>query len=312
MGIHKASNTVYLIDFGLAKRYINQKSKEHIQYCGNKRMVGTLRYCSLNSQMGYEQSRRDDLESLGYCLVYMLKGYLPWQGIRDVNKREKHERIFDKKVDTSIGELCNQLPIEVARYMYYCRDLKFEEDPNYDKLKEMFAGVLERTHCFGKTEFDWKALRCDLTKRTRRNSNDSNKAECEDANASKPTDRKMSRKIEINNLVSGLSHRSVTHAKKEAKGQPNPFFDEIHEEQKLPSRAPDYSPVEEAALKAQLSKRRSGDSDKNLPRVERKNSQELPAAYRKKDVDLLSCDFRALDITERNNAYGNFAISPYG
>ena len=78
MGLARASNIVYLIDYGLSKKYRDNKTQQHILYKESKKLIGTARYSSINSHLCIEQSRRDDLESLGYLLVYLLKGGLPW------------------------------------------------------------------------------------------------------------------------------------------------------------------------------------------------------------------------------------------
>jgi serine/threonine protein kinase len=201
MGLHKNRSLVYLFDYGLAKKFITT-SKNHIPFNGNKRMVGTLRYASINSQLGCELSRRDDLESLGYCIIYMLKGRLPWQGVIAESKTEKHNRVLVNKQDILISELCRGLPIEIARYMYYCRNLLFEDVPLYSRMYKLFGKVIERTQRYNSFEFDWEAMKCDLVTRTYKDKNDSNKAEREVPR--KSSKYNMPRKIEINNLASGI------------------------------------------------------------------------------------------------------------
>ncbi len=78
IGIGKRASLVHLIDFGLAKRYRDAKTHQHIPYRNNKSLTGTARYASVNAHLGIEQSRRDDLESIGYLMLYFLRGSLPW------------------------------------------------------------------------------------------------------------------------------------------------------------------------------------------------------------------------------------------
>jgi serine/threonine protein kinase len=82
MGLGKKTHIAHLIDFGLSKKYRDQKTHQHIPYKENKNLTGTARYASINAHLGIEQSRRDDLESIGYVLIYLVQGYLPWQGVR--------------------------------------------------------------------------------------------------------------------------------------------------------------------------------------------------------------------------------------
>lgn len=97
---------VHIIDFGLAKKYRDPKSHIHIPYRENKNLTGTARYASINTHLGIEQSRRDDMESLGYVLMYFLRGSLPWQGLKAATKRQKYEKISEKKLSTPIDVLC--------------------------------------------------------------------------------------------------------------------------------------------------------------------------------------------------------------
>jgi serine/threonine protein kinase len=102
MGLGRKANQVYLIDFGLAKRYRDANTNRHIPYRENKNLTGTARYASCNTHLGIEQGRRDDLESLGYVLLYFLRGSLPWQGLKAVDKKQKYDKICEKKISTPI------------------------------------------------------------------------------------------------------------------------------------------------------------------------------------------------------------------
>lgn len=110
MGLGKKGNLVYIIDFGLAKKYRDGRSHRHIPYRENKNLTGTARYASINTHVGIEQSRRDDLESLGYVFMYFNIGSLPWQGLKAATKRQKYERISEKKMSTTIDDLCKEYP----------------------------------------------------------------------------------------------------------------------------------------------------------------------------------------------------------
>jgi len=126
---------VHFIDFGLSKRYKDPKTNQHIPYKENKQLTGTARYVSVNTHKGIEQSRRDDLESLGYVLIYLFKGTLPWQGLKAKTKLEKYSKILEKKENTPLDILCKGIPVEFANYLSYCRKLKFDEKPDYNYLK---------------------------------------------------------------------------------------------------------------------------------------------------------------------------------
>lgn len=134
---------LYLIDFGLSKRFIDDQGR-HIPRNTNKGFRGTLRYASLNMHQGIENSRRDDLESLGYVLIYLLKGKLPWQDL-NVQKKMKAENITRVKMKTQLSQLCNGVNNTFLEYMRQVRNLGFTETPNYDELIDLFKFELAKT-----------------------------------------------------------------------------------------------------------------------------------------------------------------------
>ncbi|KAE8698436.1 Casein kinase I isoform epsilon [Hibiscus syriacus] len=117
MGLGRKANQVYIIDFGLAKRYRDPNTNRHIPYRENKNLTGTARYASCNAHLGIEQSCRDDLESFGYVLLYFLRGSLPWQGLKAATKKQKYNKICEKKVATPIEVLCKLHPVEKNQAM---------------------------------------------------------------------------------------------------------------------------------------------------------------------------------------------------
>lgn len=154
IGEGKNAHRIYIIDFGLAKKFMNSK-QEHIKYREGKGLTGTARYASINTHLGIEQSRRDDLESLGYVLIYFLKGELPWQGLRAKNVKQKYEKIKEKKILTKIDILCQGLPEEFFKYCSYCRRLKFTEKPDYAKLRDIFKKLFQDQKYEYDYVYDW-------------------------------------------------------------------------------------------------------------------------------------------------------------
>merc|ERR1719395_392242 len=106
------ADQVNCIDFGLAKKYRDPRTHQHIAYRENKNLTGTARYASINTHLGIEQSRRDDLESLGYVLMYFLRGSLPWPGLKAATKNQKYEKISERKIATPTDVLCKSFPTE--------------------------------------------------------------------------------------------------------------------------------------------------------------------------------------------------------
>ena len=141
MGTRNRSNQVFLIDYGLAKRYRDQITGVHFPYREHLSLSGTARYASIPALSGIEQSRRDDMEGLGYVLIYLLKGELPWQGINCFDKRMKHEKICQAKKKVSISELCSGLPREFQVYLRDVRSLSYYDEPNYESYRELFRNL---------------------------------------------------------------------------------------------------------------------------------------------------------------------------
>ena len=179
MGLGKRANQVNIIDFGLAKKYRDPKTHQHIPYRENKNLTGTARYASINTHLGIEQSRRDDLESLGYVLMYFLRGSLPWQGMKAATKKQKYEKISEKKMSTPIEVrlatpspvlphrrsasgvwltalrwcfpvqiLCKGFPQEFSTYFQVCRSLRFEDKPDYSYMRKLFRDLFIREGAF--------------------------------------------------------------------------------------------------------------------------------------------------------------------
>uniref|UniRef100_A0A8C7A7K4 non-specific serine/threonine protein kinase n=1 Tax=Neovison vison TaxID=452646 RepID=A0A8C7A7K4_NEOVI len=159
MGLGKKGNLVYIIDFGLAKKYRDARTHQHIPYRENKNLTGTARYASINTHLGIEQSRRDDLESLGYVLMYFNLGSLPWQGLKAATKRQKYERISEKKMSTPIEVLCKGYPSEFSTYLNFCRSLRFDDKPDYSYLRQLFRNLFHRQGFSYDYVFDWNMLK---------------------------------------------------------------------------------------------------------------------------------------------------------
>ena len=141
LGLNKKSNKIFAIDFGLAKRFEDPKTLDHIPYREGKSLVGTARYASLNTHLGIEQSRRDDLEACAYMILYFLKGNLPWQGLRVIDKNEKYQKIVERKINVSVNVLCAGLPDEFSIFFNYSRALRFEEKPDYSFIRGLFRDL---------------------------------------------------------------------------------------------------------------------------------------------------------------------------
>lgn len=163
-GTEATKNTVYIIDFGLAKCY-QSSDGEHIPFRDGKNLTGTARYASINTHIGYEQSRRDDLETIGHVLLYFLLGQLPWQGLPGRTKEEKYANIKKKKKEVTVDELCQGQPEEFRDYMRYCKNLTFTETPDYTYIIDLFESCMKKNDFDPKTpDFIWNKNRLAMEK----------------------------------------------------------------------------------------------------------------------------------------------------
>lgn len=151
-------NQVHLVDFGMAKQYRDPRTKQHIPYREKKSLSGTARYMSINTHLGREQLRRDDLEALGHVFFYFLKGQLPWQGLKAPTNKQKYEKIGDKKRTTPAVTLCDGLPRQFAEYLDSVRSLPFDAEPAYEEYRMLLISALDDLGQSSDGDYDWLHL----------------------------------------------------------------------------------------------------------------------------------------------------------
>ena len=155
MGTGNKANEVFLIDFGLSKEYRNPSTHVHREFVEGLSLTGTARYASINALKGYEQSRRDDMESLGYVWLYLLRGALPWQGLPAKTTAQKYAKILDVKMRTPLEVLCAGFPLEFVQYLSEVRRLGFKDEPDYAKYRQMFRNLFLRNSFTYDYIYDW-------------------------------------------------------------------------------------------------------------------------------------------------------------
>ena len=140
----KNQKKVYLLDFGLSRKWEELVDKYNDFYTSSTNsIVGTARYMSINVHKGLPYSWRDDLESIGYVLIYFVKGRLPWQGLKKKDNKSQMKSILDVKIK-SYKTLCDDLPRELKDYMEYCWNLRIDDAPNYVYLKQLFLNKVKK------------------------------------------------------------------------------------------------------------------------------------------------------------------------
>ena len=155
MGSEELNENLYLIDFGLAKKYRSSRTLVQYPMTRKKKLTGTARYASINALEGYEQSRRDDMEAVGYVMAYLLRGGLPWQGLKIKTKENKYKNILEKKKEISSSELFKGFPSEFAEILDNVKQLEYEDEPEYEMLRNKLISLCKRLNYKFDYIYDW-------------------------------------------------------------------------------------------------------------------------------------------------------------
>ena len=149
---------IYLIDFGISRKYRSSKTGKHIQFSLTGRLFGTIKFLSYNATRGVEQTRRDDMISVGYMLINLSGIKLPWEHLNIKDKSGKninHAKILELKKLLKPEEICKGLPEELTEYIRYCYNLNFEQKPDYEYLRGLFKNLLIILLCKIYLNFSW-------------------------------------------------------------------------------------------------------------------------------------------------------------
>ena len=194
IGKENAEKTIYLIDFGLAKRYRDEYTQIHIPLKENRNLTGTARYASCNAHNGLEQSRRDDMESIAYVILYFFRKKLPWQGLKCKDKNEKHAKIKELKMSITPEKLFEGIPKEFADYLTMVKKLGFEDEPAYKSYIQMFNKLFKAKEFEMDYIYDWVTVK--------NNTNilkDASLVQSAEISQKKDDDKKVNSTIEPNN-----------------------------------------------------------------------------------------------------------------
>lgn len=155
IGRGKRSNQLFLVDFGLSRKYIDEKTGKHVAFSSNHSVAGTARFASPSALSGNQQTRKDDMIALGYLWIFFMKGTLPWASIEGNDSEEKMEKMRIIKQKTPPEELCSKLPSEFSKYLKMVNELGFEEEPKYSEYRFMFRKLFLRYGFFYDYKYDW-------------------------------------------------------------------------------------------------------------------------------------------------------------
>ena len=194
IGKENTEKTIYLIDFGLAKRYRDEYTQIHIPLKENRNLTGTARYASCNAHNGLEQSRRDDMESIAYVILYFFRKKLPWQGLKCKDKNEKHAKIKELKMSITPEKLFEGIPKEFADYLTMVKKLGFEDEPAYKSYIQMFNKLFKAKEFEMDYIYDWVTVK--------NNTNilkDASLVQSAEISQKKDDDKKVNSTIEPNN-----------------------------------------------------------------------------------------------------------------
>jgi len=273
IGTGDNKNFVYLIDFGICKYYLYKgKDGLHIPYNSNKKyIIGNRNFISININNYIEGSRRDDIESLGYNLIYFMKGTLPWS--KDGNKT----KILNKKINTSLDELCEELPNEFKEFISYARKLEFTERPNYDYLKELLIRAAKNNGIdLDKVEYDWitlenKEIQDNKIKNEINVKQNENK---ESKNDFKEKEKEINKEAKEEEKLDDNKNENKVDTKDEDKDENKKIYKEVNEEENMGENK-------------EVNKEETKDENKNEEVNENKklNKEETKDKNKKEDID---------------------------
>ncbi|KAL9617720.1 MAG: hypothetical protein Q9160_007494 [Pyrenula sp. 1 TL-2023] len=157
LGLGHEGNTVYMTDLGLASPYLSQPASQTASLNPDRqhRLVGTCHYASIKAHMDAAPSRRDDLESLGYMVVYFLKGSLPWEHVEESRRENRYEAVLRMKESITAEDLCANLPAAFTEYMKSVRSMEDNEIPDYRRLQQLFRKLFHTEGFKNDALFDW-------------------------------------------------------------------------------------------------------------------------------------------------------------
>ena len=227
----KNTEVIYIIDFGLAKQYRSTKTGKHVKYCVNKKWSGTSRFASANTLRGIEPSRRDDMESFCYLLLYLMKGTLPWDKLNETSEINEILIIYKMKQYMPADVMFKELPSQMSDFYKYCKNLGFEQKPNYKYLRKLLISILEYIGEKNDLYFSWiiqnslkKDNKVDIPKTKQRIKNNDDfykykKIINKPTNTSKKNQRKI--KLNDNRLKNYIQLRYINSSKKKDKENEN-------------------------------------------------------------------------------------------